>query len=94
MIRLIVSMAAGVVLAWLVLDGTGFSSQRLSQSFQVLNIGTGVMNWSISTSTLSGGANWLQANPESDTPLYNAVPVVPISTQLLKPVKALKPLYG
>ena len=30
MIRLIVSMAAGVVLAWLVLDGPGSSPQRVA----------------------------------------------------------------
>ena len=36
-----------------------------TQSFQVLNTGTGVMNWGISASTLSGGTNWLQVGPES-----------------------------
>src|SRR5262249_14504668 len=36
-----------------------------SQNFGVLNIGRGVMQWAASTSTLSGGANWLSAGPAS-----------------------------
>ncbi len=31
-----------------------------SQTFGVVNVGTGVLNWTASTSTLSGGPNWLQ----------------------------------
>lgn len=38
----------------------------LSQSFGVLNTGTGSMNWSASSSTTSGG-NWLQVTPASGT---------------------------
>ena len=34
------------------------------QTFAVLNIGTGTMNWTASTTTLSGG-NWLSATPSS-----------------------------
>ena len=31
-----------------------------SQTFGVVNVGTGVLNWTASTSTLAGGPNWLQ----------------------------------
>jgi uncharacterized protein (TIGR03437 family) len=34
-----------------------------TQSFGVQNIGTGVVNWTVSTSTLAGGPDWLQATP-------------------------------
>ncbi|HYL74523.1 MAG TPA: hypothetical protein VEU96_09980 [Bryobacteraceae bacterium] len=36
-----------------------------SQWFGVINPGTGVLNWTVSTSTLSGGASWLSASPGS-----------------------------
>lgn len=36
-----------------------------SQSFGVINPGTGVLNWTVSTSTLSGGTSWLSASPGS-----------------------------
>ncbi len=36
-----------------------------SQSFGVTNIGTGVVNWTVSTSTLAGGPAWLQVSPSS-----------------------------
>jgi len=36
-----------------------------AQSFAVQNIGTGVINWTTSTTTLSGGSQWLQASPAS-----------------------------
>ena len=47
-----------------------------SQSFEVLNIGKGVMSWAISASTLSGGTNWLQVNPENGS-TDAAAPQVP-----------------
>jgi uncharacterized protein (TIGR03437 family) len=34
-----------------------------SQSFGVMNIGTGAVNWTASTSTLAGGPDWLQVTP-------------------------------
>lgn len=36
-----------------------------AQSFGVMNIGTGVVNWTASTSTLAGGPGWLQVTPAS-----------------------------
>jgi hypothetical protein len=36
-----------------------------SQTFGVVNVGTGVVNWTASTSTLAGGPNWLQISPRS-----------------------------
>ena len=37
-----------------------------SQSIGVLNTGAGMLNWSVDTSTLSGG-NWLTVSPTSGT---------------------------
>ena len=37
------------------------------QSFAVLNAGTGVVNFSVTSSTLSGGPDWLSATPSSGT---------------------------
>jgi hypothetical protein len=37
----------------------------LQQSFGVLNLGSGVMMWSLKLSTLSGGQEWLKATPGS-----------------------------
>ncbi|HEV2690279.1 MAG TPA: hypothetical protein VGV35_17095 [Bryobacteraceae bacterium] len=34
-----------------------------SQSFGVINVGTGILNWTASTSTLAGGPDWLVASP-------------------------------
>jgi uncharacterized protein (TIGR03437 family) len=34
-----------------------------TQSFGVINVGAGILNWSASTSTLSGGPAWLTASP-------------------------------
>src|SRR6185436_20740823 len=36
-----------------------------SQTFGVVNVGTGVLNWTASTSTLAGGPNWLQIDATS-----------------------------
>ncbi len=36
-----------------------------AQSFGVTNIGTGTVNWTVSTSTLAGGTDWLQVTPSS-----------------------------
>jgi uncharacterized protein (TIGR03437 family) len=56
----------------ILLSQSGFSFTGISQggivapqSFAVKNIGTGVVSWSVSTSTLSGGPNWLMATPGS-----------------------------
>ena len=49
----------------LTFTAVGAGGRVPTQSFQVLNTGTGVMNWGISASTLSGGMNWLQVGPDS-----------------------------
>ena len=36
-----------------------------SQNFGVLNIGQGTMNWSVASTTLSGGPGWLTVTPSS-----------------------------
>ena len=52
----------------------------LPQSFGVINIGSGVVNWTVSTSTLSGG-NWLQVDRTSGSTDASSptVPVVNVS---------------
>ena len=37
------------------------------QSFRVLNVGVGALNWSASTDTLSGGPAWLSVSPATGT---------------------------
>jgi uncharacterized protein (TIGR03437 family) len=44
------------------------------QTFAVLNIGTGVMNWSAGTRTLSGGQQWLSATPASGSSAAGSAP--------------------
>jgi uncharacterized protein (TIGR03437 family) len=39
----------------------------LPETFGILNTGQGAMNWSATSSTLSGGSNWLQISPGSGT---------------------------
>lgn len=54
----------------ILLSQTGLSFTAVSgggivpvQAFQVLNTGRGIVRWTVSTSTLSGGPNWLRATP-------------------------------
>ena len=56
----------------LLLTQTGLSFQAVerggvipSQSFGIVNLGSGVMNWTTASSTLSGGPNWLIVTPSS-----------------------------
>ena len=44
------------------------------QTFAVLNIGTGAMNWSASTRTSSGGQQWLSATPASGSSVAASTP--------------------
>jgi hypothetical protein len=46
-----------------------------SQSVGVLNTGSGVMSWSATASTLSGGANWLRVSPGSGQSAANSLSV-------------------
>ncbi len=51
------------------------------QTFGVLNLGSGMLKWSVKTSTLSGG-NWLTANPatgSSDAGTPDGAPLVAVS---------------
>lgn len=51
-----------------------------SQSFGVLNTGTGVMNWKASISTVPPRGNWLQVTPSSgETDAAETVPTVQVS---------------
>jgi len=51
-----------------------------AQSFGVVNLGTGELSWTASTSTLSGGPNWLRVTPASGSSDANAaVPQVSVS---------------
>lgn len=55
----------------------------LPQSFGVINIGSGVVNWTVSTSTLSGG-NWIQIDTTagSTDASANTVPTVVVSASV------------
>ncbi|HLG95996.1 MAG TPA: hypothetical protein VKX49_06770 [Bryobacteraceae bacterium] len=52
------------------------------QTFGVVNIGTGVVNWRVSTSTLSGGSDWLHVDTASGSTDAQAstVPSVAVTT--------------
>lgn len=51
-----------------------------NQSFGVINAGTGVLNWTAATSTLSGGPSWLVVSPASgSTDASQAAPQVTVS---------------
>src|SRR2546425_4015812 len=67
-----VTMSISAATQNLVLSQTGLSftsvagfSGTLSRSFGVLNTGQGSMNWTLRSSTLSGGSSWLAATPVS-----------------------------
>jgi len=48
------------------------------QSFAVLNLGRGVMSWTVTTSTLSGGPGWLAATPDRGSSDAAAAPGVEV----------------
>src|SRR5207245_7790442 len=51
-----------------------------AQSFSVLNVGVGALNWTASTSTLSGGS-WLSATPATGRSDANTAPVVSVQVK-------------
>src|SRR6185436_12200358 len=62
-----VTMTISAISQAILLSQTGLSFLGVSQggilppqSFGVINIGTGTVNWTVSKSTLSGGPDWLQ----------------------------------
>lgn len=66
-----VTMTIGTLSQAILLSQSGLSFLAVrsggvipAQSFAVMNIGSGVVNWSASTTTLTGG-NWLQVTPAS-----------------------------
>ena len=66
------TIAAGTQTILLSQTGLTFTSvagggAQPPQSFGVLNIGQGAMEWSASSSTLSGGPGWLSVSPASGT---------------------------
>jgi uncharacterized protein (TIGR03437 family) len=54
----------------------------LPQSFGILNTGDGGMNWSASTTTTSGGDNWLKIDPSSGTVQTPYVDVSPVNVSI------------
>src|SRR6185503_18418882 len=52
-----------------------------AQSFSVLNVGTGALTWTASTSTLSGGQDWLSATPASGRSDATTAPVVQVQVK-------------
>ncbi len=69
-----VTMTISAVRQTILLSQTGLTFTAVSgggvappQSFGILNIGQGIMDWSVSTSTLSGGSNWLSVSPARGT---------------------------
>ncbi len=50
-------------------------------SFNVLNVGAGALNWTASTSTLSGGPDWLSATPTSGRSDAATTPVVTVQVK-------------
>src|SRR5437870_4550073 len=51
------------------------------QSFAVLNVGLGALNWTAATSTLSGGSDWLSATPASGRSDATTAPVVQVQVK-------------
>ncbi len=86
--RVPVTMTISSVNQAILLSQTGMSFLGISQgglvppqSFGVINIGTGIVNWTVSKSTLSGGPDWLQAQTPSGSSDSAAatVPVVGVT---------------
>jgi uncharacterized protein (TIGR03437 family) len=69
-VTLSISAATAVILvsqSGLTFTAVSQGGAPLPQSFGVLNIGQGSMNWAVSAQTLSGGSNWLQLSSSSGT---------------------------
>ena len=69
-----VTLTVSAVAQSILLSQTGLSFTAVvqggtvpSQNFGILNTGAGMMDWSVSASTLSGGNNWLSVTPQSGT---------------------------
>jgi uncharacterized protein (TIGR03437 family) len=64
------------------------------QTFGVLNLGAGALNWTVQTSTLAGG-NWLVASPNNGSSNAGSTSTTPLVTVSVKPA-GLKPdvYYG
>jgi large repetitive protein len=52
-----------------------------AQSFAVLNGGGNTLNWTVGTSTLSGGASWLSATPGAGSSSATASPAVQVQVK-------------
>jgi uncharacterized protein (TIGR03437 family) len=52
-----------------------------AQSFTVLNVGVGALNWTASTSTLSGGSDWLSATPSTGRSDATTAPIVQVQVK-------------
>ena len=76
-----VNMTISAASTAILLSQTGLSFSAVSgggvipsRSFEIANIGLGTVNWTVNTSTLSGGANWLQADTTSGSSTAGSVP--------------------
>jgi uncharacterized protein (TIGR03437 family) len=52
-----------------------------TQSFSVLNVGTGALTWTAATSTLSGGPDWLSATPATGRSDASTAPVIQVQVK-------------
>lgn len=78
-------------LSFLAVSGGGIVPPR---RFEVLNIGRGIVNWRVSTSTLSGGQGWLTASPAAGSTNADA-PIVPsVDARVNAAGLAPGPYYG
>ena len=55
------------------------------QTFSVLNLGSGTLNWSVQTSVLGGVNNWLSATPGSGTTVTASLTASPVVTVSVNP---------
>jgi len=78
--------------AGLSLTAVSGGAQPPGQSFTVANSGTGSLNWTANTSTLSGG-NWLQATPASGTSASGQAGM-PVSISANTAGLSVGPYYG
>ncbi len=65
------------------------------QTFGVLNLGSGALNWSVQTSTLPAGGRWLIVTPDSGSSVAGDLSGAPLVTVNVNP-SSLQPgvYYG
>lgn len=63
------------------------------QSFGILNSGTGLMDWSVSSSTISGGSGWLSVTPNAGNTDASSL-TVPLITASVNPANLAPGQYS